>query len=104
MLQDNPTLSGLFTEEIKHKVQGTYLYEGEPNGKNRFFILSGDEKAGIARIDNEWANAKIFLKYEVSLNTESKFDDKLVIESFSSQAEAENKDFSAKAVTFRRVP
>jgi hypothetical protein len=104
VLQENPTLSGLFTEEVKGRVHGTYLYEGEPNGKNRFFILSGDEKAGIARIDKEWANAKIFLKYEVSLNTESKFDDKLVIESFSSQAEAENKDFSAKAVTFRRVP
>ena len=85
-------------------MQGTYLYEGEPMGKNRFFILSGDEEAGIARIDNEWSDATTFLKYKVSLNTESKFDDKLAVENFSSQAEAENKDFSARAVTFRRVP
>ena len=104
VLQENPTLSGLFTEEIKHRVQGTYLYNGEPMGKNRFFMLSGDEKAGIARINKEWSDAMTFLKYKVSLNTESKFDDKLVVESFSSQVEAENKDFSAKAVTFRRVP
>jgi hypothetical protein len=104
VLQENPTLSGLFTEEIKHQVQGTYLYEGEPMGKNRFFILSGDEEAGIARIDNEWSDATTFLKYKVSLNTESKFDDKLTIENFSSQVEAENNEFSAKAVTYRRVP
>jgi hypothetical protein len=104
VLQSNPTLSGLFTESVTNQVQGTYLYDGAPMGVSRLFILSGDEKAGVARIDDEWGEGTTFLKYEVSLNTESKFDDKLVMESFSTYGDAENRDFSVRAVTFRRMP
>ena len=104
VLQENPTLSGLFTESVTNHVQGTYLYAGAPMGMSRLFILSGDEKAGVARIDDEWLEGTTFLKYEISLNTESKFDDNLVMESFSTYEEAENEDFSVRAVTFRRIP
>ena len=104
VLQENPTFSGLFTESVTNQTQGTYLYDGEPMGVSRLFILSGDEKAGVARIDDEWDAGMTFLKYEVSLNTESKFDDQLVIESFSTYEQAENGYFSVKSVTFRRTP
>ena len=103
VMQENPTLSGLFTESVTNQTQGTSLYDGQPMGVSRLFILSGDEKAGVARIDDEWNEGMTFLKYEVSLNTESKFDDQLVIESFATYEQAKNGYFSVKSVTFRRT-
>jgi len=104
-LQQFPTMSGLFVEQARGGVVGKPLYQGQPMGYNKIFILSGNELAGVARIEQDWSGyPRVYLKYEVQPNTESKFDDKLIMESFYTQEAAESSRFSDKAVTFRREP
>ena len=106
-LETFPELSGLFVEQARKEAIGQSLYEGGPIGENRFFILSGDETSGIARIDNrrDWEGARtMYLKYEIIRHSESKIDDMLRMEAFITQDEAEMNDFSDKSVRFRRTP
>ena len=106
-IEKHPELSGLFVEANRKQVVGQGLYEGMPIGENRFFILSGNNLSGIARIEDRRASDNpraVYLKYEVTANTESKMDDILVMEGFVSQNAAEMSEFSNKAVRFRRLP
>ncbi len=107
-IEDNPTMAGLFTESTMGNIIGKTLYDGDPLGRSKFFILSGNEKEGVARInegDTGWSDPRtVYLKYRFEENIESKFVDKLVLESFPTQEEAEASDFSDKAVIFRRTP
>ena len=107
ILEMFPDLSGFFVEQARKDALGQSLYKGGPIGENRFFILSGDETSGIARIDNrrDWEGARtMYLKYEIIRYSESKVDDMLRIEASITQDEAEMNDFSDKAVRFRRTP
>lgn len=105
-LEEFPAMSGLFVEEAREEVVGKPLYEGQPIGVNKLYILSGDDVAGVARIDQDWGSnpPSVYLKYQVQPNTDSKFDDKLIMESFPTQEAAEAASFSDKAVAFRREP
>ena len=106
-LEKFPELSGLFVEQARKEAVGQSLYEGGPIGENRFFILSGNDSSGIARIEDHRVSEKprtVYLKYEIIANTESNSDDILRMESFSSQDVAEMSDFSDGAVRFRRPP
>lgn len=105
-LEQQPTMSGLFVEDTKEKLVGKALYEGQPIGVNRFYILSGNDAAGVARIEEDWGNNPplVYLKYEVETKTDSPFDDKLIMESFETFEMAEASSFTDKAVAFRREP
>ena len=46
----------------------------------------------------------IYLKYELQMNTASKFDDKLMMESFQTLDEAMSSQFTEKALRFRKEP
>jgi hypothetical protein len=107
ILQKFPDSSGFFVEQALKDALGQSLYEGGPIGENRFFILSGDDTFGIARIVNrrDWEGSRtMYLKYEIIRHSESKVDDMLRIEAFITQDEAEMNGFSEKAVRFRRTP
>ncbi len=106
VLEDFPTMSGLFKEAAGERLEGKALYEGQPWQWSKFYILSGNDRAGVARIEPDWEGdpRTVYLKYEVVLNTDSKFDDKLNIESFQTVEAAEAGDFTDKAVAFRREP
>jgi len=106
-IEKYPGLSGLFVEADRKQVVGQFLYEGGPIGENRFFILSGNNLSGVARIEDRRTTENpraVYLKYEVTANSESKMDDTLLIEGFVSQNAAEMSAFSSKAVHFRRPP
>ena len=106
-LQEFPTMSGLFGEGAGKEVVGKALYEGQPIGRSsQFFILSGNGIAGVARIGEDWGDSPrtVYLKYQVQPNTDSRFDEKLIMESFPTQELAEASSFSDKAVAFRREP
>ena len=49
-IEKYPGLPGLFVEADRKQVVGQSLYEGGPIGENRFFILSGNNLSGVARI------------------------------------------------------
>jgi len=101
-----PKMSGLFVEDDEEQIIGKPLYEGQPIGVNRFYILVGNDVSGVALIEEDWGSnpPSVYLKYEVQPNTESKFDDKLIMESFPTQEAAEAGSFSDRAVEFRREP
>ena len=105
-LEQHPTMSGLFVEDTDEELVGKPLYEGQPIGVSRLYILSGNDAAGVARIEEDWGSVppSVYLKYEVQPNTHSEFDDKLIMESFSTQEAAGSDSFSDKAVAFRREP
>ena len=48
-LEQFPTMSGLFVEEAREEVVGKPLYEGQPIGMSKFYIISGNDRAGAAR-------------------------------------------------------
>ena len=106
MLEEFPTMSGLFVEQARAEVVGNPLYEGQPLRRSKFHMLSGNNRVGVARIAEEGGDAPrtIYLKYEVRPNTASEFDDKLITESFQTFEAAEASDFSDAAVSFRRKP
>ncbi len=107
-LQEFPTMSGLFVEAADKEVVGKPLYEGQPNGRSKFFILSGSDTAGVARIEEglgiRSTPTTVYLKYQVQPNTDSRFDEELIMESFPTFEAAESSNFSGKAVAFRREP
>ena len=105
-LERFPMMSGLLVEDTDEEVVGEPLYEGQPIGASRFFILSGNDVAGVALIEEDWGDSPrtVYFKYEVLPNTASEFDDELIMESFSTLEEAETSDFSDKAVAFRTEP
>ena len=105
-LQEFPTMSGLFVEEARGEAVGQPLYEGQPIRLSKFYIISGNDMAGVARIEEDWGDSPrtVYLKYEALPNTASKFDDKLIMESFQTFEATEAGDFSDNAVTFRREP
>jgi len=105
-LEEFPSMSGLFYEAAGEDVVGKALYEGRPIGVNKFYMLSGNDVAGVARIEKvSGRNPRtVYLKYEVQPNTDSKFDDKLTMESFPTLEDAMASQFSIKAVLFRRDP
>jgi len=105
-LQAFPSMSGLFVEESRGEVVGKALYEGQPMGVNKFYILSGNDEAGVARIEEDWGSnpRTVYLRYQVQPNTDSKFDDKLIMESYSTLEAAMASQFSSDAVLFRRGP
>ena len=105
-LQEFPTMSGLFVEEARGEAVGQRLYEGQPIRLSKFYIISGNEMVGVARIEEDWGDSPrtVYLKYEALPNTASKFDDTLIMESFQTFEAAEAGDFSDNAVTFRREP
>ena len=106
-LEEFPTMSGLFGEGAGKEVVGKALYEGQPIGRSSyFFILSGNGIAGVARIGEGGGDSPrtVYLKYQVQPNTDSRFDEKLIMESFPTQEVAEASSFSDNAVTFRREP
>ncbi len=105
-LEEFPTMSGLFVEQSGAEVVGKPLYDGQLFRRSKFHILSGNERVGVARIgaDRGKNPRTIYLKYELQPNTASEFDDKLIMESFSTLDEAAASEFSDKAVLFRRNP
>ena len=105
-LEQFPAMSGLFVEDTDEKLVGNPLYEGQPIGDSRFYILAGNNVAGVALIEEDWGSnpRAVYLKYEVKENTDSKYDDKLIMESFPTFEAAESSNFSGKAVAFRREP
>ena len=105
-LEQHPAMSGLFIEDTNEELVGKPLYEGQPIGVSRFYILSGNDAAGVARIEEDWGSDPplVYFKYEVQSYTGSEFDDKLIMESFPTQKVAEVSSFSDKAVAFRREP
>ena len=105
-LEQHPMMSGLFIEDTDEELVGKPLYEGQPIGVSRFYILSGNDAAGVARIEEDWGSnpPSVYLKYQVQPNTNSEFDDKLIMESFPTQEVAEVSSFSDNAVAFRREP
>ncbi len=108
VLQETPPISGIMLEEWEgwSPSQTVKLYDQQPLGTTKFYIVSGDNREGVAKIVGYYSNDQrvFYLKFKLVENTSSVFDDKLVMEGFSSQAEAEQSEFSDKAVTFRRTP
>jgi hypothetical protein len=103
----HPDLSGIFIESDRLETVGKRLYAGEPTGRNLFFILSGNDSDGIGRMTNYYSGndtRTMYLKYQVTANTESKLDDNLTLEVFDSKDLAESSGFSDAAVEFRRQP
>ena len=106
-IEKYPKLSGLFVEANRKQVVGQALYEGGPIGENRFFILSGNNSSGVARIEDHRTTNNpraVYLKYAVTPNSNNELEDTLLIEGFISQNVAEISEFSSKAVRFRRPP
>jgi len=105
-LQEDPAHAGLFTENGQGKDVGRQLYPGHPLGRSRFYILSGDERRGTAKIvQRQDGNRVVFLKFElISSDPENVHREHLVMEGFPTAEEAANSTFSAKAVEFRRNP
>ena len=105
-LEDFPTMSGLFVEQSIGEVVGKPLYPGQPIRRSKIHILSGDERVGVARIGEDRGDnpRTIYLKYELQMNTASKFDDKLMMESFQTLDEAMSSQFTEKALRFRKEP
>ncbi|MDP6823738.1 MAG: hypothetical protein QF554_10655 [Dehalococcoidia bacterium] len=105
-LEEFPTMSGLFVEQRRLGVVGKALYEGEPIGINKLYVVTGDDSAGIIRIEEDYGSdpPTHYLKYEVQPGAESRLDELLIMESFGTQEAAEASDFSDQAVTFRREP
>ncbi len=104
-LEEFPTMSGLFREHAAKDRVGKALYEGPPMEWSKFYILSGNTMAGVARIERDWDSNPpwVYLKYEVQPNTDNKFYEKLIMESFPTQEMAEISTFSDNAVAFCRV-
>ena len=105
-LEEFPTMSGLFVEKGREDAVGTPLYEGLPNGANKFYMLSGPDASGVERFDGEFGREirSFYLKYDVQPNTDSPFDDMLTLETFSTLEDAMTAEFSDRAVSFRRQP
>jgi len=106
-LERQPDLSGIIIESNRLDAVGKPLYVGEPIGKNSFFILSGNDSDGIGRMTNYFFGndtRTMYLKYQVTANTESKLDVNLILEVCDGKDLAESSDFSDGAVEFRRQP
>ena len=105
-LEEFPGMSGLFVEQSRAEVIRQPLYEGQPIVRSKFYILSGDDRAGVGRIGEERGNDPriIYLKYELQPNTADELDAMLMMESFQSLEAAEAREFSDRAVVFRRKP
>ena len=93
------------------------LYDGEPLGNSRFYVLDGNVSAGVARIvrtwdwdplypDSELNHPSIgetrYLRYEVHAGA-TVYDDRLTIEGFENE-EAAAAGFTGAAVQYRRDP
>lgn len=111
-LDEHPGLSGIFVEANRLEVVGKHLYSGRPYGKSGYYLLSGNESSGLAKIESYffqyhegWEDIQTrYLKFLVTGNTESTFDDILTLEAFDDYELAKSSDFSDKAIKFRRTP
>ena len=70
--------------------------------------MSGDESSGLAKMERYFSHGEGFqaqyVRFHVTGNTKSTFDDILTLEVFNSYELAESSAFSDKAVKFRRGP
>lgn len=108
ILNKKPYISGIMLEEVEgwSPTQRVKLFEGKPPWIANFYIISGNNKEGVAKIKDYYDEKSpfIYLKFKLIENGPSIFDDKLVMEGFSSLLKAKKSKFSKKAVIFRRTP
>ena len=107
-LEQHPELSGILIEANRLEAVGQRLYAGQPYGKSGYYLLSGDESSGLAKMERYFSLGEGFqtqyVRFHVTGNTKSTFDDILTLEVFNSYELAESSAFSDKAVKFRRGP
>ena len=107
-LEQHPELSGILIEANRLEAVGQRLYAGQPYGKSGYYLLSGDESSGLAKMERYFSHGEGFqaqyVRFHVTGNTKSTFDDILTLEVFNSYELAESSAFSDKAVKFRRGP
>lgn len=105
-LEEDPDHAGLFTENGRGQRVGRPLYPGDPLGRSRFYLLSGDDHGGAAKIVHRYDRTRVvFLKFRVSAHDPRQpHDDELLMESHPTAESAESTPFSEKAVRFRRNP
>ena len=84
---------------------GHSLYPGKPYGKSMFFLLSGNDSAGVAKIIPFAVEfLPLYLKFKVSDKTNNDSMEYIRMEAFNSMATAEGSVFTDKSVEFRRHP
>ncbi|MDP7628818.1 MAG: hypothetical protein QF530_13060 [SAR202 cluster bacterium] len=107
-LEEHSGLSGLLVEANRLDAVGKRLYNGRPNGKSGYYLLSGSDSSGLAKIESYFSQREglqtRYLRFLVTGNTESTLDDILTLEAFDSHELAKSSDFSDEAVRFRRTP
>ena len=104
-LESNPGLSGLLVESNRLGPVGTSLYPGKPYGRSMFFLLSGNENVGVAKIIPFGAELPhLYFKFKVFYKPGSDHMEYLLLEAFDSKASAEISVFTDKSVEFRRHP
>ena len=107
-LEQHPELSGILIEANRLEAVGQRLYAGQPYGKSGYYLLSGDESSGLAKMERYFSHGEGFqtqyVRFHVTGNTKSTFDNILTLEVFNSYQLAESSAFSDKAVKFRRGP
>ena len=107
-MEEHPGLSGILIEANRLEPVGKRLYAGQPYGKSGYYLLSGDQSSGLAKMEPYFTYEEGFqtqyVRFHVAGNTESTFDDILTLEVFKSYELAKSSAFSDKAVRFRRGP
>jgi len=110
-LEEHPDLSGILLESKRSPLIGKPLYSGNPKGRNKFFIISGNPSDGIAKVSyyytdphNNQAQRPSYWKYSVDEKSEATWDDTLTIEVFNQESDSQITTFSDAAVEFRRSP
>jgi len=105
-LDEDPDHTGLLTENGQGQRLGRPLYAGDPLGRNRFYLLSGDDHGGTAKIIHRYDRSRVvFLKFRVwTHNLQPPHGDELLMESHPTAESAESTPFSEEAVRFRRNP
>jgi len=107
-LEQHPGLSGILVEANRLETLGQRLYVGQPYGKSGYYILSGDESSGLAKMEHYFSEGEglqsQYIRFQVVGKSESTSGDVLTLEVFNSYELAKSSDFSDKAVRFRRDP
>ena len=107
-LEQHPGLSGLFIEANRLEPVGQPLYEDKPYGRSGYYLLSGDESSGIAKMEYYFSRGDgsqtQYVRFHVTYKSQNIFDDILTLEVFDSYETAKSNEFSDKAIRFRRSP